>query len=155
MTNSRLALFAFGTLMDPDVLGIVARQDPATLVREAASVADHARRWVLDDHYPVLVPSPGQHTVGLIIRGLQEQAMSRIEFFEGDEFTLRTLFVENAAGDREEVCYFADNQRQPISTEEWLLEQWQAATKAQTLPRVERYMRCYGKMTTTEADAYW
>jgi len=153
--KDRPALFTFGTLMDPDVLGIVALQDLTTLVREAASVSDHARRWVLDDHYPVLVPSPGQHAGGLIIRGLQEEAMRRIEFFEGDEFSLRTLFVENAAGEQEEVCYFADNQRHSISSEEWLLAHWQDTTKAQTLPRVERYMRCYGKMTTTEADAYW
>ena len=141
--------------MDPDVLGLVGQQDLATVVREPASVADHVRRWVLDDHYPVLVSSPGSHTTGLIIRGLQEEAMSRIEFFEGDEFSLRTLSVENVRGQLEEVCYFADNQRHDISNEEWLLEQWQASTKKDTLPRVERYMRCYGKMTTTDADAYW
>ncbi len=153
--NSRLALFTFGTLMDPDVLGIVSQQDLTTLVRETARVDNHVRRWVLDDHYPVLVASPGNHTRGLIIRGLQDEAMSRIEFFEGDEFTLRTLSVENARGQLEEVCYFADNERHSISDEEWLLEQWQASTKPATLPRVERYMSCYGKMTTTEADAYW
>ena len=153
--NSRLALFTFGTLMDPDVLGIVSQQDLSTLVRETARVDNHVRRWVLDDHYPVLVASPGNHTCGLIIRGLQDEAMSRIEFFEGDEFTLRTLSVENARGELEEVCYFADNERHRISDEEWLLELWQVSTKPATLPRVERYMGCYGKMTTTEADAYW
>ncbi len=141
--------------MDPDVLGLVAQQDLATLVREAATVPDHVRRWVLDDHYPVLVPRPGSRTAGLVIRGLQEEAMRRIEFFEGNEFSLRTLRIENALGHLEEVSYFADNQRHDISDEEWSLEQWQTTTKPDTMLRVERYMGCYGKMTTTEADAYW
>lgn len=153
--SSPLALFAFGTLMDPDVLRIVSQQEPALVVRESATVADHVRRWVLDDHYPVLVPCPGRQTAGLIIRGLQEEAMRRIRFFEGDEFSLLTLAVKNARGHSENVCYFADNQRQPISEDEWLLEEWQRSTKSETLPRVERYMGCYGKMTTAEADAYW
>lgn len=153
--NSRLDLFTFGTLMDPDVLGLVAQQDLSTLDIEPATVPDHVRRWVLDDHYPVLVSSPGSSTSGLIIRGLQDEAMRRIEFFEGDEFSLRTLRVENARQLPEEVCYFADNQRQCISDTEWLLEEWQQSTKPATLPRVERYMQCYGTMTTAEADAYW
>lgn len=141
--------------MDPDVLRLVSQQGDDSIVREPATVPDHVRRWVLDDHYPVLVASLGSRTDGLIIRGLQDEALRRIEFFEGDEFSLRTLMVENAEGRAEEVCYFADNQRQRISDEEWHLDEWQRSTKPKTLPRIERYMRCYGKMTTTEADAYW
>lgn len=141
--------------MDSDVLRLVSQQDMMLLEREPAIVLDHVRRWVLDDHYPVLVASEGNRTSGLIIRGLQPEAMQRIEFFEGDEFSLRTLTVQNQQGEAELVSYFADNQRHAISEEEWVLEEWQRTTKPDTLPRVERYMRCYGTMSKTEADAYW
>lgn len=150
-----LALFAFGTLMDPDVLRLVAEHDPETLQLEPAMVTAHARRWVQEDHYPVLVPDDKSCTQGMIIRGLSHTAMQRIEFFEGEEFTLRELLVENAQGQTERVNYFADNQRKPVSEQEWLLEHWQQSTKAEMLPRVRRYMACHGHMSAAEADAYW
>ncbi len=149
------ALFTFGTLMDPEVLQLVSGQSVKTMVREPAEVAGHARRWVLDDHYPVLVANAACRTSGLIIRGLEPEAMQRIEFFEGEEFSLELMQVERLGGHAERVSYFASNHRQPISDQEWLLEEWQRTTKQHTMPRVERYMQCYGRMSVAEADAYW
>jgi hypothetical protein len=148
-------LFTFGTLMDTELLQIVCRQPLDSLVLEPAFAVDQARRWVLDDHYPVLIASPGSRIEGVIIRGLQEEAMNRIVFFEGDEFTLRRMTVELPDCQSEAVNYFAHNQRKPVSEQEWRLAEWQRSTKQDTLSRVERYMRCYGVMTTAEADAYW
>lgn len=149
------ALFAFGTLMDTEVLQLVSGQPLDHLRLEPATVADHARRWVADDHYPVLIACPGTCTQGLIIRDLGQEAMNRIIFFEGDEFTLREIQVERSDGQEEQVCYFADNRRKLVSDQEWQLAHWQRTTKPDTLPRVVRYMRCYGMMSIAEADAHW
>ena len=150
-----LPLFTFGTLMDTELLQLVCEQSIDTLTLTPAWVQDHARRWVLDDHYPVLVPTPGQRTEGLILQGLDACAMERIVFFEGEEFSLKTLVVTQADGSSQTVQFFADNQRKPVSEMEWQLDDWQRSTKQDTLPRVERYMRCFGKMSIAEADAYW
>ncbi|MFT5896468.1 MAG: hypothetical protein ACI8VW_003351 [bacterium] len=150
-----LALFSFGTLMDTDLLPLVCEQAMGTLVLETAVVPDRSRRWVLDDHYPVLVKEQGRTTEGLIIRGLKEVALNRIIFFEGEEFNLEPLSVQKANGDWEQVQYFADTNLKEISTWEWTLSEWQQTTKADTLNRIIRYMQCYGKMSIAEADAYW
>lgn len=153
--NESLALFSFGTLMDTDLLPLVCKQDMKTLALEAAVVPGRSRRWVLDDHYPVLVAEQGRTTDGLIIRGLEEEALARIIFFEGEEFNLEPLSVQKENGDWEQVQYFADTNKKEISTSEWSLAEWQRTTKDDTLARVVRYMQCYGKMSLAEADAYW
>lgn len=150
-----LALFSFGTLMDTDLLPLVCEQAMDTLALETAVVPERSRRWVLDDHYPVLVAEEGRTTEGLIIRGLEPEALNRIVFFEGEEFNLEPLSVQKANGDWEQVQYFADTNLKEISTWEWTLTEWQRTTKADTLNRVVRYMQCYGKMSIAEADAYW
>lgn len=150
-----LALFSFGTLMDTDLLPLVCKQAMDTLVLESAVVPNRSRRWVVDDHYPVLVEEQGRSTEGLIIRGLEEEALQRIVFFEGEEFNLEPMQVLKNNGEWEEVNYFADTNLKQVSDSEWLLSEWQRATKADTLTRVVRYMECYGKMTLAEADAYW
>lgn len=150
-----LALFSFGTLMDAELLELVCQQSMASLVLEPARVIDHARRWVIDDHYPVLVPEKGIATQGLIIRGLTDKSMDRVVFFEGEEFTVQHIEVLRECDQIEIVKYFADNHRKVISDTDWSMEEWQRTTKPDTMPRVRRYMQCYGRMSAAEADAYW
>ena len=154
MSNS-YDIFSFGTLMDADLLAAVTGDDNNALQREAAVVKDHVALWVIDDHYPVLVPRPGTSTAGFIIRGLTANAFERIVFFEGGEFSVQQLQVINSKGMPETVAFFADADVKPVSEHIWTLEQWQHATKADTMVRVKRYMQCFGKMSIDEADAYW
>ena len=148
-------LFSFGTLMDAELLQLVCGHDTSSIVREPAVVSDHVPLWVQDDHYPVLIARPGVNTSGLILRNLSPQALDRIVFFEGGEFTVQQIDVTSASGIVERVPYFADNVHQGVRDVVWRLEHWQQTTKPDTLPRVERYMQCYGKMSVDEADAYW
>lgn len=150
-----LSLFSFGTLMDAELLELVCQQSLDSLTLEPARVVDHARRWVIDDHYPVLVPEKGDATQGLIIHGLSDEAMDRIVFFEGEEFTVQHIKVLRENNQAETVQYFADNHRKIISDSDWSMEEWQRTTKPDTMPRVRRYMQCYGHMSAAEADAYW
>ncbi len=148
-------LFSFGTLMDTELLEIVCGQSLDTIIREPAHIKDYIALWVQNDHYPVLVPREGATTQGVIIRGLTDEALDRIIFFEGGEFSLQNVEVQNARNVRESVIFFADNALKSVSDTPWHLEQWQRATKPDTMPRVTRYMQCYGVMSVDEADAYW
>ena len=149
-------LFAFGTLMDPDVLSIVCDVPPDRFPTEPARVEGRARRWVVDDHYPVLVEAPGEHVDGLLIRGLDEPALERVRFFEGEEFALAPITVHGGVGEEPiEALHFAHAGRKAIAESPWTLAGWQAYTKPDTLPRVRRYMACFGRMSVAEADAHW
>ncbi len=148
-------LFSFGTLMDAELLELVCGQRLSSLVREPALINGHVPLWVKDDHYPVLVPRQGANTDGLILRNLYPESLDRIVFFEGGEFSVERIDVINSRGMQESVQFFANNDHEQISDFVWSLEHWQQTTKADTMPRVERYMQCYGKMSVDEADAYW
>ena len=128
--------------MDAELLELVCQHSIDSLVLEPARVVDHARRWVIDDHYPVLVPEKGCDTQGLIIRGLSEEALDRIVFFEGEEFVLQSIQVLRENDQTEAVNYFADNNRKEISDTDWSMGEWQRTTKSDTMPRVKRYMQC-------------
>ncbi|MFK8082183.1 MAG: gamma-glutamylcyclotransferase family protein [Granulosicoccus sp.] len=148
-------LFSFGTLMDAELLALVCAQDMDTITLEPAHVEGYLPLWVVDDHYPVLVPRSGSKTDGLIIRGLTPEALDRIIFFEGGEFDMQRLDVISASGKTEAVQYFADADQKQISDHVWRLDEWQRLTKPDTMPRVFRYMQCFGKMSIDEADAFW
>lgn len=141
--------------MDAELLALVCGQDMDTIVREPAVVKDHVPLWVVDDHYPVLVPRAGSHTDGMIIRGLLGESLDRIIFFEGGEFSVQTIDVVTTNGITESVQFFADTDKKQVSDFIWYLDEWQRTTKPDTMPRVVRYMQCYGKMSVDEADAYW
>ena len=160
-------LFAFGTLMDEEVLAIVCDRPIATFATEPARVSGRARRAVTDDHYPVLVEAPGASVEGLLIHGLDAAALERIAFFEGEEFTLEPIRVTRAAegatrssgrasGPLElDAVHFAHTDRKPVGESGWELADWQANTKPDTLPRVRRYMAHFGVLSVAEADAHW
>lgn len=141
--------------MDAELLSLVCGQHADSFVREPAMVHDHQAFWVSDDHYPVLVPLQGVTTQGIILRDLPSEAIERIVFFEGGEFSIQSIEVVCENGISETVNFFADNHLKSISDTVWHLEDWQRAIKSDTLPRVVRYMECFGKMDVHEADAYW
>ena len=152
----RAPLFAFGTLMDPDVLALVCDVEPGRFRTEPARAEDSARRWVVDDHYPVRVAAAGESLPGLLVHGLDDESLARIEFFEGEEFVLAPLLVRRASdGAPIEARHFAHTGRKAVAEAPWELADWQASTKADTLPRVRRYMACFGRMSVVEADAHW
>lgn len=141
--------------MDAELLSLVCGEHADSFVREPAVVHNHQPFWVLDDHYPVLVPLQGATTQGIILRDLPDEAIARIVFFEGGEFSVQSIEVVCENGASEEVSFFADNHLKPVSDTAWRLEDWQRDIKTDTLPRVVRYMECFGKMDVDEADAYW
>ena len=141
--------------MDAELLALVCGHSLDTLIREPAVVEDHVPLWVMGDDYPVLVARENSQTQGIIIRGLSAGDLDRIIFFEGGEFSVQHIDVVNTYNAIERVPYFASTDTLGVSENVWQLDQWQRTTKADTMPRVVRYMQCYGKLSIDEADAYW
>ncbi len=77
---STLNLFAYGTLMDPEIMAQVSgcncRSTQATLY-------DHLRRAVEGELYPAIAPRKGDTVEGVVYFDLPQEAFERLDRFEG------------------------------------------------------------------------
>lgn len=74
-------LFFYGTLRHAPLLRCVAGTD--LLQVEPATLPDHAAYLVKDANYPALRAEPGHTAPGILIRGMPEAAVARLDFYEG------------------------------------------------------------------------
>lgn len=147
-------LFCFGTLMDTSVLALVSAQPLQELTVVPAMLRDHVQREVIGESFPVLVPEPGGTASGSLIHGLDETALERILFFEGDEYRLAPLTVI-VDGTSLEASHFEDANTYRTGERSWDLASWQTVHRAEFLTRAKAYMQLFGTMSKAEADAHW
>ncbi len=81
--ETKMNLFAYGTLMWPEVLAAVMgrRMESAPAV-----LKDHKRLRVKGQCYPAVVPSQGDSVEGALYRGLTAEEFRRLDLFEGAEY---------------------------------------------------------------------
>ncbi len=140
--------------MDPTVLELVSGQQPHELAVVPALVHDHVQREVIGESFPVLVPAPEGVAQGCLIHGLNEVALGRILFFEGEEYRLAplTVYVDGACC---AASHFANANTYRTGEQHWDLQTWQRDHRAAFLPRAAAYMQLFGTMSKAEADALW
>ncbi|MEM7254550.1 MAG: gamma-glutamylcyclotransferase family protein [Pseudomonadota bacterium] len=85
-------VFAYGTLMFGDILEAVCGEGWPS---EPASLRHYARRAVRGAVYPAAMAVPGEVIRGVLVRGLSQTALGRLDEFEGElyrrvELTVRT-----------------------------------------------------------------
>ena len=150
-------LFVFGSLMDRDVLSLVAGMEVSTLELQAATVSGYQQAEVAEESYPVLVESAGSGCNGLLIYGLTRIALDRILFFEGEEYLLSPISAHPKETGNQAVnaFYFRDAGVYSVLENAWSFETWQAEHKESFLVASREYMALFGSMTAAEADAYW
>ena len=150
-------LFVFGSLMDHDVLSLVAGMDMRSLKLQAATVSGYRQAAVAEESYPVLVESAGSGCNGLLIYGLTPVALERILFFEGEEYSLSPISVlpEDSVNGPVDAFYFRDAGVYSVQANAWSFETWQAEHKESFLVASREYMALFGSMTAAEADAHW
>lgn len=155
------SLFVFGSLMDPDVLALVSGMPIDAPQMQASTASGFRQCEVSEESYPVLVADQSAQCHGLLISGLTCEALQRILFFEGDEYTLESIQVhrESAPDNRSHqsvnAWYFHDTGAYTIRPESWDFGHWQSHHKASFLEGTKKYMQLFGQMSATEADAYW
>ncbi|QBG48503.1 gamma-glutamylcyclotransferase [Verrucomicrobia bacterium S94] len=80
---SYMNLFAYGTLMWPEVLeSVTGRRIAGT----AAVLRGYRRLRVKGEHYPVVVPSSADCVEGVLYCGLTMQEFRLLDDFEGDQY---------------------------------------------------------------------
>ena len=149
-----LPLFVFGTLRDPAVLSLVLGRGVATVAARGAQLPGHVAVTVTGETYPVLQVRPGGSAPGLLLAGLDAGDLSRIAFFEGEEYVFQSATVHTAAG-REPALLCAERHARAGVRRPWVLEEWQREHRDDFLPVASGYMALFGRMSMAEADARW
>ena len=141
--------------MDEDVLMCVTNLDLQSLIIEPAAIVGYAQRNVIGEDFPVLVPDSSQTTQGVLINGLNQKALDRVLFYEGDEYYLAEAAAVLSDKTQLPASVFHSTGIYETAAEVWDFSLWQQREKTEFLPRVKRYMQLFGKMTATDADQYW
>lgn len=111
-------LFAYGTLMFPEVLRAVCGVDlPAT----PAVLHGYARRPVRGHGFPAIVAEPGASTDGMLIENLSAALWRRLDEFESDFYDRLPVAPVRADGVATTACAYvvAPRYRQRLGAGEW------------------------------------
>jgi gamma-glutamylcyclotransferase (GGCT)/AIG2-like uncharacterized protein YtfP len=90
-------LFAYGTLMCPDIMEEVSG---SRLEGGAATVRGYRCACVTGEDYPALVPEEGGRVGGVVYFDVPEAAWERLERFEGEMYARQCVEVELESGER-------------------------------------------------------
>ena len=89
-------LFTYGTLMSPDIMARVAG---CRLASEPARLAGYRRTLVRDEVYPGIVETEGHEVDGILYLDASEEAIRRLDAFEGEMYDRREVSVMTAGGE--------------------------------------------------------
>lgn len=86
----RYRVFAYGTLMFPEIAATVTGERPRG---ESARLPDHARHALRRRVYPGAVQRPGHAIEGVLYHDLSPAALARIDDFEGELYRRHRVTV--------------------------------------------------------------
>ncbi len=119
-----VSLFLFGTLCHAPLRAIVLGQTPGVTVTPAV-LPGFATHWVAGADYPMLVERDGAEAHGVLVRGLTEHHLARVDFFEaGFAYDPVSVTVETDHGPVETRRYLSDPDAAPGAP--WALSDWVA-----------------------------
>ena len=103
------ALFVYGTLRHLPLLETVIGHPLSGGQARAARLPGHLARWALGQAFPILIEEAGSTAEGLVLSGLSDQDMARLNYYEaGFGYHLRTLDVVTDGGAVPAQVWFAD-----------------------------------------------
>ena len=115
--EKEINLFAYGTLMWPEVLEAVMGR---RLASTPATLAGFKRLRVRGASYPVVVPSAGGRVEGVLYRGLSHGELRRLDAFEGGEYDRVERTVDGVLA---QVYVLAEAFRHIAEETEWTPDQ--------------------------------
>jgi nudix-type nucleoside diphosphatase (YffH/AdpP family) len=131
--------FFYGTLCHPPLLRTVLGREVGM---QPARLAGHSVFWVKGRAFPVLIES-GQGAEGVVVRGLGEAEVRRLDFYEGG-FGYETREVSVADGALPVQVYFPQaGLWEPGAP--WSLSDWTRRWGGTVVAAAEEAMRLYGE----------
>jgi gamma-glutamylcyclotransferase (GGCT)/AIG2-like uncharacterized protein YtfP len=131
MNATDLPLFAYGTLRDREILeGVLGRAVAHGDLVDARAIGWRTVYYP-GNLYPALVRAD-EWTQGLVIAGLNQRDMARLDAFEGDQYRRGTIGIEARGGTATAQTYFP---AKTIDTNapQWTFETWTMHHRPQTI----------------------
>ena len=137
-------LFLYGSLRHVPLLEIVMGRAADRLDISPDRLPDHIALSVVEGPFPCIVPAPGQSAEGVLLRGLGQNDLDRLNFYEGSfAYDLQEITLESGA---KALGYFA-RPDQWTTRDPWSLTQWQADWGALSCFAAREVMDYFGVYT--------
>ncbi|MDJ0992587.1 MAG: gamma-glutamylcyclotransferase [Dinoroseobacter sp.] len=147
------SLFVFGTLRDHDLLRIVIGREVAT---EPASLAGHKVTTVAGEDFPICLPRSGSTAEGLLVSGLSDSEIVRLDFYEtGFGYSRAQYGISVAEKTVTAEMYAPDGEVLQPSDAPWSLEAWQAEYGDLTREAAVEAMTLVGRISACELPQRW
>jgi gamma-glutamylcyclotransferase (GGCT)/AIG2-like uncharacterized protein YtfP len=139
-------LFVYGTLRDPDVLGLVLGRTAEAGQMRPATAAGYRVVVFPGRTYPGLRRAAGAIAVGTLLTGLSAADLDLLDRFEGEEYRRGPIeLIVSGAAARADVYWPA--QSIPADAADWRLPDWTRrykagflATEAESLAELRRHL---------------
>lgn len=143
-------LFLYGTLRYRALLDLVLEHDQADLIE--AELPNHRVVWAAGQSFP-LIEAGGTGAKGLLARGLSDEDLARLDYYEGGfGYGTRVLAVNTAEGAQGARVYFPDPGLWQAGAA-WDLDAWIAEHGALTLEAATEVMGYHGRLPAKEVAA--
>ncbi|MDH5187933.1 MAG: gamma-glutamylcyclotransferase [Rhodospirillaceae bacterium] len=129
--REKINIFIYGTLLDEDVSSRVIMETFRVI---PASLSGYCAVYVRGHSYPGITRKNNSVASGGIIRGLSKKAIARLEFFEGENYSLEEISVD-VRGASERSFFFAPGPGVTLSNKPWELIEWRRRHKRAYLNR--------------------
>ncbi|MDE4274542.1 NUDIX domain-containing protein [Phaeobacter gallaeciensis] len=144
-------LFLYGTLRYVPLLECVLGRSAESLDARQAQLADHAVRQVRDQPFPAIEACEGASAPGLLLRGVTQQDLDALNFYEGGfDYALKQVEVRLEGGEPAHAEVYFPAPGMWDTTEHWDLDGWIADWGALSLRAAEEVMDLRGCKSAEE-----
>lgn len=142
-------LFFYGTLAHRPLLEVVLGRGFDAEQLTDAILPDFACFWVKDQAYPTLVAQKDAAAKGLLVKGLSDQDLARLDFYEGGfGYLLQELPLKTTTGTTLAEVYFSNHAQHCGAP--WRLADWQAIWGDVTVRAATEAMSYFGQISAVE-----
>lgn len=147
-------LFFYGSLLDKDVFEGISGLKRDKVRTTAAIREGFACTGMLNWPYPMLVQQQNAKLSGIVFHDIEDPALSRIKFYEGDEYELVEVDLI-ANGQAMKAFVFEGSQNEVSDGKAWSFERWQADEKPRTMKIIELMMPKFDSLDYAEFNRQW
>jgi gamma-glutamylcyclotransferase (GGCT)/AIG2-like uncharacterized protein YtfP len=115
------ALFAYGTLMDEDIMH---RVSGFRLKGETATIRGYRRYGIVDAAYPGIIVAEGQSVTGVVYHQVPKAAWKRLDDFEGDMYSRLPCELREFPGIAVDVYVLRSAYHHLLAQHEWSFKEF-------------------------------
>lgn len=149
-----IGLFFFGSLISEEMMEIVLDHSIKKLIYHEAILNGYSLQKVKDENYPALFKNQEAKVNGVLVKGLNQMDIKRIQFFEGEDYNLNKMTVE-VSGNVEHALICCATNNISTSEEKWEFEEWNKSTKYLDIEVAKIHMSYYDKLSSRQIEDIW